>query len=457
MVVSAAMNDFLRLITLQDANTRVVLLGVALLGLAAGVVGSFAVLRRRALVGDAIAHSALPGVCMAYFVVGDRNFAAFLAGALVFGLLGVAAISLIRAHTRIKEDAALGIVLSAFFGLGLMLSDIIQRQPSGNRAGLDTFIMGKAAGMVRQDLLIIAGVAATVLGATVVLFKELKLLCFDREFAGSLGRPVLLLDLSLMALIALCTVSGLPAVGAVLMAALLIIPAAAARFWTERLWVMVVLAGVFGMVSGVAGVSASALRERLPAGPLVVLAAAAVFGASLLGAPRRGVIPAAMRRLGLRRRIAQQNLLRSLYELDEQAMERGGAAKAHTVPELTLKRNWKVSQLERTIARARRAGLVRTERAPVGAISTQIGLTEAGVEAARGVVRAHRLWELYLIDQASIAPDHVDRDADQMEHVLPQDVLERLEEKLRRQGRLPEVVPGSPHQVGAHGASGAHE
>src|SRR5688572_3108879 len=168
------MDDLIRLITLQDANTRVVLLGIALLGLAAGVVGSFAVLRRRALVGDALAHASLPGVCMAYFVVGDRNFAAFLAGALVFGVLGVAAISLIRAYTRIKEDAALGIVLSSFFGLGIMLSDIIQRQPSGNRAGLDTFIMGKAAGMVRQDVMIIGGVAAAVLAATALLFKEFK-------------------------------------------------------------------------------------------------------------------------------------------------------------------------------------------------------------------------------------------------------------------------------------------
>lgn len=448
------MDDLIRLITLQDANTRVVLLGAALLGLASGVIGSFAVLRRRALVGDALAHAALPGVCVAYFVVGDRNFAAFLLGALVFGLLGVGAIALIREFTRIKEDAALGIVLSAFFGLGIMLSDVIQRRPSGNRAGLDTFIMGKAAGMVRQDVAIIGVVAVVVVGAAVALFKEFKLLCFDREFAGALGRPVLALDLTLMALIALCTVAGLPAVGAVLMAALLIIPAAAARFWTERLWVMVALSGVFGMASGVLGVSVSALRERLAAGPLVVLAATGMFCLSLAAAPNRGLVARGIRHMALRRRIAQQNLLRSLYELDEANVARAEGPIWHALPELSLKRAWTGAQLDRTVARARRAGLVQT--ASGSDTGMRIALTPRGLAEAREVVRAHRLWELYLIDEASIAPDHVDRDADKIEHLLPPEVIARLEEKLRRDGRLPEPVYASPHEIPPHAASGAH-
>lgn len=452
------MDDLLRLITLQDANTRVVLLGAALLGLAAGVIGSFAVLRRRALVGDALAHCSLPGVCLAYFVVGDRSFPAFLLGALIFGVLGVGAIAWIRAYTRVKEDAAIGLVLSVFFGLGVVLLSVIQHMPSGNRAGLETFIMGKAAGMVRQDVRMIGWAAGLVVLTVVVLFKEFKLLCFDPGFAGSLGRPVAPLDLLLMTLIAVCTVIGLPAVGVVLMAALLIIPAAAARFWTEKLWVMVVLAGAFGMTSGLVGVSISALRERLPAGPLVALSATALFLVSMLAAPRRGIIAEAARRISLRRRVGIQNLLRAAYELDEAAVRAGRRHSAHSLSELSLKRGWRPAELRRLIRRAARAGFLRAEPG-ASPLDERLVLTEPGAAEARHLVRAHRLWELFLIEQADIAPDHVDRDADRIEHFIPRDVLERLERKLRDQGRLPEPgphLPSSPHAIGPLGA-GAHE
>lgn len=306
------------ILLLKDSSTRTVVAGTALLGLAAGIIGSFAVLRRRALVGDAIAHASLPGICVAYFVVGDRNFVALLIGALVFGLLGSACIAAIRDYTRIKEDAAIGIVLGSFFGLGVVLSTIIQRQPSGNRAGLDGFLFGKAASMITTDVITIASVAAVILAIVGILFKEFRLLCFDREFAASQGRPVAAMDLLLLALIAICTVAGLPAVGVVLMAALLIIPAAAARFWTENLTLMVLLAGGVGIVSAVSGTLASAtipgppgsLSRGLPTGPCIIIAASAIFLLSLLLAPRRGILPDLVRRLSLRRELALQSTLR---------------------------------------------------------------------------------------------------------------------------------------------------
>lgn len=434
------MSEFLRLITLQDANTRVVLLGVAVLGLACGVVGSFAVLRRRALVGDAVAHASLPGVCVAYFIVGDRQFWAFLAGALVFGLLAVLCITQIRRWTRIKEDAAIGVVLSVFFGLGIMLSTMVQKQPGGNRAGLDSFLFGKAAGMVRQDVVLIVALALVVLSAVVLGFKEWKLLCFDREFGASIGRRVYLLDLALMALICICTVIGLPAVGVVLVVALLVIPAAGARFWTNRLGVMLAVAGAAGAISGVAGACVSALQSRVPAGPAIALAAGVFFGVSLLFAPGRGVIAGALRRASLQRRIMIENLLRALHELGERNAASGGA-------NLSLARIWSPVQLDRAVRLARRRGLVEVrEGSPV--------LTPDGASRAAEIVRAHRLWELYLIEHAAIEPDHVDRDADAIEHLLPPEVLAGLEQRLAAQGRLPHV-PGSPHPLGAATTGGA--
>jgi len=430
-------DELVRLLTLQDANTRVVLVGTTVLGIAAAVIGSFAMLRRRSLVGDAVAHAALPGICAAYFVVGDRNFAAFMVGALVFGIAAAAFVSFVRAATRIKEDAAIALAIGGFFGIGIVLSSIIQRRPSGNRAGLDSFIFGKAASMVVADSRLIAAAAGAVLVAVLLLYKELKLLCFDRDFAASQGWPALGLDLALMGLICICTVVGLPAVGVVLMVSLLVIPGVAARFWTHSLGAMLVIAAVFGGLSGLLGTAlsatlpapASSLSRGWPTGPLITLVAAAFFVVSLLAAPRRGVLADVARRISLRRRVTMQNLLRAVYE--------------HLEGRADLGAPWQASAVRPSrgvVSRAVRAGLVR----PAG---DGFALTRKGQDAARAMVRTHRLWELFLIRRADIAPDHVDRDADQIEHLLPADVLAELEETLVARGRMPVEPPRSPHTL----------
>lgn len=442
------MDQFLRLITLQDANTRVVLLGATVLGIASAVVGCFAVLRKRSLVGDAVAHAALPGVCAAYFVVGERDFGAFMVGAAVFGVLAAGFVSAVKQWTRVKEDAAIALAIGGFFGLGIVMSRIIQNQPQGNRAGLDSFIFGKAASMVRSDAWLIALVAGGCLLLVGALYKELKLLCFDREFAAGQGWPTFALDLMLMTLVCACTVVGLPAVGVVLMVALLVLPGVAARFWTQRLSTLLLLSGVFGGVSGLVGtvVSATApapggtLSRGWPTGPLIVLTAAVIFGVSMLAAPGRGLAADLLRRVRLRRRIAAQNLLRDAYEWLE--------------PGQDLSRAW----TERSVARGGRfpRGVVRRAVSDglVAPVSDGLVLTAEGQAAAARVVRAHRLWELYLIEQADIASDHVDRDADQIEHVLPAAVIAELEAKLAEEGRLPlagnliKTVPASPHPIG---------
>lgn len=442
-------DELWRLLSLRDANTRVVLAGTGLLGLASGLIGSFAVLRRRALMGDAVAHAALPGICLAYFAVGTRSFSAFLVGALISGVFAAATIAFVRAFTRVKEDAAIGIVIGSFFGLGLVLSKIIQDQPSGNAAGLGRFLLGSAAAMVRADAWRIAGVAGAIVACVALLYKEFKVLCFDTSFAASTGLPTGGLDLLLMALICVCTIVGLPAVGVVLMVALLIIPGVTARFWTDRLGSMLLIAGAVGLGSGVVGTALSAVVPTLesmptrgwPTGPMIVLSAGACFVVSLLAAPRRGVMSGLLRRWGVRRRVADQHLLRAVYEMLEPG---GDLRRAWTIETLTTGR--RPGRLAGgSLRRASRRGWL--ERTPQG-----YRLTHAGADQAARQVRTHRLWELFLIDRASIAPDHVDRDADQLEHVLPVDVLERIEHDLARRGRLPAAVPPSPHPIaGADG------
>ena len=280
-------------------NTLVVLAGVGLLGASAGLIGSFAVLRKQSLVGDAVAHAGLPGVCIAFLLAGERNLPLMLAGALISGIVGMIVLALLARYTRVKEDAAIGIVLSVFPGLGVVLMRLIQngytfwdkdKVVSGSQAGLDSFIFGKTAGMTRGDVYLILIAAAICLLAVLLLYKEFKLLAFDRGFASSLGWPVFALDLLLMALIALAVVIGLPAVGAVMMAALLIIPAAAARFWTDRLSKLLWISAAFGLATGLIGTVLSATFDNLPAGPIIVLTGSAIFLVSLLLGVKRGLI-----------------------------------------------------------------------------------------------------------------------------------------------------------------------
>ena len=280
----------------MDYQTIIVIVGTALLGIASGIVGTFAVLRRRALTGDVVAHSALPGLCIAFLLFESKSIWVLLTGALVSGLLGAIAVSLLTRLTKLKDDAVQGIVLSVFYGAGIALTRVTQnRYRNSNESDLESFLIGRAATMLKSDVLQIAAVTLTVSVVVMLLYKELKLLSFDRQFCSVQGLAATPLDLTLMLLTAVTVVAGLPAVGVVLMAALLIIPAAAARFWTDRLSRMITIASIFGAVSAIVGTRLSANYDELPTGPLIVLTSTALFLLSWIFSPHRGII-ASLRR-----------------------------------------------------------------------------------------------------------------------------------------------------------------
>lgn len=279
-----------------SSTALIVMAGVSLLGAASGVIGCFAVLRRRALTGDALAHAALPGLCVAVLVVGGRHLPMMLLGAFVSGLLGIGVIAGLRQRTRIKSDAAIGIVLSVFFGVGVVLGSLIQRLSVGGRtAGLENYILGNAAGMLPRDVYQL-GTLAIISGLMVlILFKEFRLLSFDPDFARSQGWPTGLLDFLMMALIGAAVVLGLPAVGVVLIVALLILPGATARFWTDRLHRMLWLAALIGAASGAVGTILSTTFPELKTGPIITLVGTGFFVLSALFSPRRGLLARMMR------------------------------------------------------------------------------------------------------------------------------------------------------------------
>ena len=442
------LSDIWNVLILRDYNTRLVVICTILLGCACGLMGGFLLLRKRSLMGDTLSHATLPGVGLSFMLLvalgGDgKSLPILLAGAGITGVIGCAAVLFIREQTRIKDDAAMGIVLSVFFGAGVAILGVIQKMPEGSAAGLESFIYGKTASMVMSDFQILVFITVCVITCSLLLFKEFRLLCFDENFAAVLGWPVKFLDTLLLALITAVTVAGLQAVGLILIIAFLITPAAAARFWTNQLDRMLMLSALIGAASGWIGASLSAFFPRLPAGAVIVLVAALFFVVSMLIGTERGVMIRSLRQSQLEKRMGRQHLLRALYEILE-----GGRVTEEliirTVPfrQIRGRRTWSDRQLRDYIRRAYNEGLVE---APNKADS--ILLTETGLVEAKQVTRNHRLWEIYLIEYADVATSRVDRDADMVEHILGDKMVTRLENKLQAYRIAGSLVPQSPHPI----------
>ena len=421
-------------------NTAVVLLGCALLGLAAGTVGTFSLLRGRALVADAVGHAALPGVAIAALIVatlgGDpRSLPPLLAGAATAGVLGVLAVQALARTGRIREDAAIAIVLSSFYALGVAILSWLQTQPGAAQAGLSKFILGQAAAMRAEDAWVAASVAGLCLLVCLVMFQRLRAVCFDPDFCRMQGLGVQKVDLLLLGLLVLVCVAGLQAVGLILVVALLVLPAATARLLTFRLPRMLAISAAIGAICGAAGAWVSALRPEVPTGAAVVLALAAVFTVALLLAPERGLLAQVYSHL--RRRLAAdtEHFLRAAWEAQEIAGAGPGTAGDRWAPigAVAAARGWR-------IGRARRLAFWLAQRGLVARADGHVHLTPRGAAAARRAVRAHRAVEHHLLAAGATDIASADRLADLVEHGLPPEMAARL---------LPEpsALPASPHQL----------
>ncbi len=355
---------------LNDYTVRTVALGSALLGALSGVLGSFALLRRQSLLGDALSHAALPGIAIAFLLTRNKDVLVLGVGAAAAAWVGAVLITAVVRTTRIKPDAAMGVVLSVFFGAGLVLLTYIQRLPDAGKAGLDKFLFGQAAALVGRDVAAMGAIGAVVVLLIWLLWKELKLLTFDSDYAASLGFPTRRLEVMLTTLLVVAIVLGLQTVGVVLMSALVVAPAAAGRQWTNRLGVMVAVAALFGAASGATGALVSSTTERLPAGPAIVLVAFVLVLVSILFAPHRGVVVATLRKRRARRRLRADVLLVDLYLLSlHHEGDHAHPAKAIKVmrPEL--------SGVSRSLTELEEEGLVA--RSAAGWAITEAGRTKA--------------------------------------------------------------------------------
>ena len=435
---------------LQNYNSRIVLVGVMTLGLTGGIIGSFMLLRKRSLMSDAISHATLPGLCLAFLLMtifsdsDGKSLIGLLIGAAISAIVGMLCMLILKKYSRLKEDSILGIILSVFFGAGIALMGVIQNHskafPNASAAGLENFILGKSASLHMDQVYMLLIAAIVVFLVSLLLYKEFKLLCFDQDFCGVQGMSVIFLDLILMALIVGVTVIGLKTVGIIMVIAMLIIPAAAARFWTEKLSTMIIIAAIIGGLSGYIGATLSAIIDKMPTGPTIVLSCSCCFILSMFFGLKRGLLIRYYKQYKLSKKVSRQNLLRAIYEWFEANPQAEKEGKGISFKQLLELRSWSEYALAAEVYNASKVGLI------ANTLDTNWHLTELGKAEASLIVRNHRLWEIYLITHADIATSRVDRETDAIEHVLGVRMVNELEKIVARD--FPHVdVPPSPHPI----------
>ncbi len=368
-----------------------------------GVLGCFVVLRRMALIGDALSHSVLPGVVLALLLTGSTGVTGLLLGALLAGLLTAVLVNLVSRHSRTKEDSAVGIVFTALFALGIIL---ISSLPRGTHFDLKCFLFGDPLAVGGEDFLMMMSIGVAVLSIVGLLYHPLKLVSFDPVLAAAMGVPVTFLHYLLMGMLAAVVVAGLKATGVVLVVAMLITPASAAYQLSNRLGPMLFLSGLFGSISAAAGMSLAFVTNS-PTGPSMVVVATLLFGLTLLFSPSHGLIFDWLRRRTLSRHIAEEDLVRAVYKLTEET--RSDERQPATIANAAIEAHLGVQQVERLLKKPAVRALVEFEQG-------RLRLTEAGACRAAEIVRAHRLWEAYLASETKLPPELIHDAAHQLEH-----------------------------------------
>lgn len=407
-----------------DPVLRAPTIGCMLMCLAAALVGVIVFLKKQSLLGESLSHAAYPGVIIGVFIAGASGVAEeaelpiallILAGAFLSAFAGLWVIRLLEKHLAIRSDSALCFVLAAFFGIGLTLASRLQFSYSSLYRQVQVYFYGQAATMTDVHIAVYGVLVLAVIAVILLFYKEIQSIAFDTPYARSLGMNTQLVDSLVFILIVLAVVIGIRSVGVVLMSAMLIAPAAAARQYTDKLYKIFVLAGFFGIISGFLGnyfsvETAHWLAEKfpssrvaLPTGPMIVVIASLICLFSLVFAPRRGLFLRLTRVVAFRYRCMCENILKAIWRSGpERQVSFDAIAKYQSASTWYL--HFIISRLvsQRWVERV--AGGYR--------------LTHEGTVWAARIVRLHRLWEVYLVDYLGVGAERVHRSAEEMEHII---------------------------------------
>ncbi len=400
-----------------DPIAKKVIIGVAIIGAVSGIVGTFSFLRKKTLIADAISHSVLPGICLGFMFVGTKDPIVLMTGALVIGWISVWLIDSLSSSTKLSEDTAIALVSTLFFAIGSVLLSVISKSQNAEQTGLKNFLFGKAATMTTFDIQVFTVISVVIILIVIVFFKPFQLVCFNTEFAKSIGVKVKFIEFLLSTLTVMTVAIGIQAVGVVLMSALLIAPAASARYWTNRLSIMVIIAALFGMLSSVMGVMLSTMKNSMPTGPWIVFALFAFTLLTLLFAPKKGWFSIRKRNNSNHKKIAEENLLKTFYQLKEEGNSQV------TFRDFLEKRAVDTHSLQKDLKRMVRHGFL-TEN------NKTFTLTKRGNTEAARVLRSHRLWELYLTKRMNFKEDHIHGAAETIEHLITPEIEEQLLKEL---------------------------
>ena len=424
-------------------DTWIVVVG-ALNAVACALLGNFLVLRKMSLMGDAISHAVLPGLAIAFLITGSRDSAVMLAGAAVVGILTAVFTHWIHAVGKVDEGAAMGVVFTVLFALGLVLirqvADHVDLDPDCVLYGDIVTATMHTVPVLGWDIprAAVIGGAALLLNLffVILLFKELRLVAFDPALATTLGIHATLMHYALMTLVAITTVAAFESVGSILVIAMLIVPAATARLLTDRMGSMVIWSAALGILAAGGGHVVAILGPAWVGYPnistssagMMSVVAGLLFVGALLGAPRYGLISQALHRLALSVRIVREDLLGLLFRLEESGHQNAAAA-APAVLRSALGAGHLLTRL--ATWSLQRAGFAQAQK-------DGLRLTEAGRAAGRDLVRSHRLWETYLEKHLVIPPSHLHRPAEVLEHVTDAELQSRLAASV-------EDPPRDPH------------
>ncbi|MBL8005391.1 MAG: metal ABC transporter permease [Candidatus Kapabacteria bacterium] len=412
------------------------LFGSIIVSIVSAIVGTFAYLRKESLLGDATAHSMLPGVCLAYILFSSKHTAVLLAGAFVFAFLSQWILSIVSSFTKLKKETVLGVVLSVFFGLGIFLLTIIQHSGVGSQSGLDKFLFGKATTISSDDVYVFLGIAIVAIISIVVFYKELLATSFDSTYSLAIFGSTKFIDVLYSVLVVSVIVLGIQMAGIILISALLITPTVIARNWANSVKLMMLIGVISSVFCTVLGVVISALVPKIPTGPMIVFCLSCLFIISAVISPKSSFWRK-IKQSSIQWKVFDENVLKYLFKLEL------GTTKAHKreiVVELSKTFNKSVVSTQKSIQRLITKGYIEGN-------NQTVLLTSEGVKKAQRLIKLHRLWEVYLVEYVHIAPDHVHEDAESLEHIITPEIERKLEELLQ----FPEHCPHQkriPYSIG---------
>ncbi len=420
------LREIISFFSFSEPNVKVVFLGSLILCSVSGLVGTFTLLRKRSLIGDVISHSVLPGIALAFIIGQQKNIAYLLIGATITGWISTFLVDYITKHSKIKSDTAIALILSVFFGVGVLLLTHIQHSGNASQSGLDQFIFGRASAMNMSDVYLFSIVGILIAAIIVIFFRGFTLLSFDESYAQSIGFPIESLKLMLSITTVATVAMGVQAVGVVLMSALLITPAAAAKFWTHKIHVLAILAVIISGASGVLGSAISYSSKGMPTGPWIVVVVSLVAIFSAFVGSESGLLKGYQLRRQNNIKILRENTIKLFFALQNLNKTQS----RFSLAEVSQNSKMALSSLKRGLNLLVNEKLINKD-------SSGYEVTEKGTEEAKAIVRKHRLWELYISKYMNLKPDHVHDDAEGIEHVITPEIEKELEELLEFPTRDP--------------------